>query len=834
MKQIIRQIGLLIAALLAVLPASAYDFEVNGIYYNITSMSNLEVEVTYSEFDDYGHNITPYSGNMIIPSTVNYSNRTYTVTGIGARAFGSSATFEEYELSAKNNSTAITQITLPENIKYIDRGAFQGCNISTIKLPAHLEEIRPAAFAWTSINNIVIPNSVTSIGEEAFYSSELESIVLGKSITNIEDRAFVLCKKLKEVFYTSPNKPKLGNYCFALISSFIEYYVPSVDTYGFGTEYISFPRYDYNYTGQKQYIEWNNNLKAYKCDIAENDCFTSINAGQYSKTLTATYSNGVDFSIDIPYNYTINKAPMSLIVDSKEREYGELNPTFTCNIYGFIKGESLESLGITPKFYCDANKYSNTGTYRIEASLNAPNYDIIYDYGELRITQAPITVRVEDANKVFGSINPDILLSYSGLKNGETTVNWVEQPRIETSASQYSNVGSYTVSAFDGIATNYKVVNYMPGTLTISKKDLTAAADNLERLYHEENPKFIISYSGFVGSDTRSVLDQKPVIECSANINSNAGKYPITVSGGQDNNYNIICKDGTLTINPLKVGFKNEFNSVTYNDMSISSSKEHFNYMPEITGPYNPEDFWVELWFLDKDNKYPNQHIETIYDGDYAGNYVNTNVDRTMWAGKYIYNLTSKGTNPNVTADPARCYVTVNRTNTNLHLIDDSPIEIGIGEKAELGIVYDADMWCTFNTEYDNEVVSLTSTNSNSSEPHWYVTGLTEGSTILYFSITCNENEFGFYDFADSNTIYKTIRVTGNGGIDGVTDDYDSIAAKAAGGKIIILNKPYDLNVKVFTTQGLLVADTYESEISNLAKGFYIVTVGSKSFKISI
>ena len=46
--------------LLCSVTASAYDFEVDGIYYNITSEEDLTVEVTERN----------YSGEVIIPSYV--------------------------------------------------------------------------------------------------------------------------------------------------------------------------------------------------------------------------------------------------------------------------------------------------------------------------------------------------------------------------------------------------------------------------------------------------------------------------------------------------------------------------------------------------------------------------------------------------------------------------------------------------------------------------------------------------------------------------------------------------------------------------------------------
>ena len=47
-----KHILLTIAMLLCSLTASAYDFEVGGIYYNITSDTDLTVEITYEKYDE--------------------------------------------------------------------------------------------------------------------------------------------------------------------------------------------------------------------------------------------------------------------------------------------------------------------------------------------------------------------------------------------------------------------------------------------------------------------------------------------------------------------------------------------------------------------------------------------------------------------------------------------------------------------------------------------------------------------------------------------------------------------------------------------------------------
>ena len=69
--------------LLSVLPASAYDFMVDGIAYNIYGNN---VHVTYTEFQS-SSNYSGLMGNLVIPETITYNNETYTVTAIGEYAF---------------------------------------------------------------------------------------------------------------------------------------------------------------------------------------------------------------------------------------------------------------------------------------------------------------------------------------------------------------------------------------------------------------------------------------------------------------------------------------------------------------------------------------------------------------------------------------------------------------------------------------------------------------------------------------------------------------------------------------------------------------------------
>ena len=157
---------LTIVVLLCSISVSAHDFEVDGIYYNITSSADLTVEVT-NEVGYYGPDA--YSGDMTIPENVVYNGSNYKVTGIGTNAF--------YECAG------LTNITIPNSVTSIGASAFSGCS---------------------NLTNIAIPNSVTSIGTCAFWGcSSLTDITISNSVTNIDECVFGLCTGLTNI--TIPN-----------------------------------------------------------------------------------------------------------------------------------------------------------------------------------------------------------------------------------------------------------------------------------------------------------------------------------------------------------------------------------------------------------------------------------------------------------------------------------------------------------------------------------------------------------------------------------------------------------------------------------------------------
>ena len=175
--------------LLCATVATAQGFEVDGINYRITDETAKSVEVASNK---------NYSGDVIIPSTVNYNDVTYSVTSIETKAFW--------------GCTGLTSITIPNSVRSIGYEAFWGCSGLTSVVvdegnSAYDSRDNCNAIIETATNdlilgckNTVIPNSVTSIYISAFSGcTGLTSITIPNSVKSIGSQAFYNCTGLKEV-----------------------------------------------------------------------------------------------------------------------------------------------------------------------------------------------------------------------------------------------------------------------------------------------------------------------------------------------------------------------------------------------------------------------------------------------------------------------------------------------------------------------------------------------------------------------------------------------------------------------------------------------------------
>ncbi len=231
--------------------ASAYDIAVansNGktIYYSYNSDgSSVSINSGYSE----------YTGTVVIPETVTYNGKTYSVTSIGSDAFEycsglTSVTIPNSVTSigaeAFYNCSGLTSVTIPNSVTSIGSSAFYKCSglkkvivpnidlknwcsitfanssanpldyahhlysdenteITKLVIPDGVTSIGEWAFQGCSgLTSVTIPNSVTCIGSEAFYNTSIKSLTIGTNIQTMESKAL---RGIDKVIWLSNTPP---------------------------------------------------------------------------------------------------------------------------------------------------------------------------------------------------------------------------------------------------------------------------------------------------------------------------------------------------------------------------------------------------------------------------------------------------------------------------------------------------------------------------------------------------------------------------------------------------------------------------------------------------
>ena len=284
MKTNLQKTLLTIACLLCSIAVYAHDFEVDGIYYNITSETGKTVEVTFRG-DDYDSYNDKYTGTVVIPESVTYNGVNYTISSIGYYTFYKCA--ELTSITIPNSVTKIgkfafeksglSSIIIPNSVISIEQDAFSDSklqeliiedgettlslsyddyddedegiglfywtNLKTLYIGRNLsysssKRAGYSPFASTSIKNVILGEKITSIGSYCFRECrDLTSITIPSSVTSIGDGAFEDCEGLTEIALKAINPPIIGSQqgyiTFLGVDKSIPIYVPkgSVEAY---------------------------------------------------------------------------------------------------------------------------------------------------------------------------------------------------------------------------------------------------------------------------------------------------------------------------------------------------------------------------------------------------------------------------------------------------------------------------------------------------------------------------------------------------------------------------------------------------------------------------
>lgn len=192
-------------ALFAILPASAWNFTYNGLYYTYESSTDT---LCFVDRNYDAHYPMP-SGDVVIPSKAWNGIDSVWVVAIGDYGLSNCPDLKSVTLPptvsrvwnyAFDNS-GIETITIPPTVTTLGSNLFSNTpRLVTVNFPENCTQILNYDFYNSAIQYINFPSSMMEIGSYAFEKcSNLKSITFPKSIKNIDEKAFWQCSNLTDI-----------------------------------------------------------------------------------------------------------------------------------------------------------------------------------------------------------------------------------------------------------------------------------------------------------------------------------------------------------------------------------------------------------------------------------------------------------------------------------------------------------------------------------------------------------------------------------------------------------------------------------------------------------
>ncbi len=313
-------------------------------------------------------------------------------------------------------------------------------------------------------------------------------------------------------------------------------------------------------------------------------------AGSCTVTASQAGDNNYNPAANVVRSFDIAKAAATVTLGSLSHTYDGTAKTATAS--ASATRPNADNLGDITIAYKQGDTVvenpTNAGDYSVTATLTNDNYQGSAT-GTLTIAKASSTTEVTVSNGTYngqaqggsavvtgaGGLNQSVEVSYSGHNGTE----------YGPSATAPTNAGEYTASASYAESTNH-LDSSDSKDFSIARKALTITAEDKQMVYGGTKPAFMVSYSGFVGSENKDNLQGTLAFSGAAIEATGAGSYSIVPGGLTSGNYEITFAPGTLTIDKAVLTVAAKDNSRKYGDANPAFGAGSY----EIKGFVNGDD----------------------------------------------------------------------------------------------------------------------------------------------------------------------------------------------------------------------------------------------------
>ncbi|MHB1949055.1 MAG: beta strand repeat-containing protein, partial [Gammaproteobacteria bacterium] len=387
-------------------------------------------------------------------------------------------------------------------------------------------------------------------------------------------------------------------------------------------------------------------------------------------------------------NLTIAQAPLAINATAANKTYGTTDPTLSYTNTGLVNGVTVDGVTLNDTISGSLTRTSygtlageQVGTFAINpgsvAASDPTNYTTTFNTANLTINKAALAIDATAASKTYGTNDPTLSYTNSGLVNGVTVDGVTINDTLSGSLARASygtlageqvgtfaiNQGTVVVSAPGNYNTTFNSAN-----LTIAKATLSINATSASKNYGTADPALTYITSGLVNATVDGVA-----------INDTAGSVLTgsltraqygTLAGEQVANSPFAITQGTLAANGnYNINFASNNLTITHAATSLNVTA---NGQTKVYGVNDPVFTYNATGFI-------NTVVDGVAINDNAGNSL------TGALGRIITSQTDEniGLHTILQNTLAASNYTINYNSANL-LINKAPLTINANPQSKV------------------------------------------------------------------------------------------------------------------------------------------------------